>query len=95
MNRKITAIVLTGLLSSCSFVALAAEKTAAGSPAPTTSAPGSNQARGAESKEDKASKKGEEASGSNSGADAEMMEKDMDTSSGKKDGASTQQGNKP
>lgn len=66
MNRKIAAFTLASLLMPCSLFALAVEKTAAESTPSTT----------AESNEQKADKKGEEASGSNSGADSQSMEKD-------------------
>lgn len=80
MNRTITALAIASLLSTGSFFALAAGKDAV----PPTAIPGINQGQGAESNEQKADKKGEEASGSNSGADSQATEKDADSSSGSK-----------
>jgi hypothetical protein len=94
MNIHIAALTLAGLLSTFSFGALAAEKTTSGEAVPPAALPGLNQAQGSESNEDKASKKGEEASGSNSGADSETLEKDAGSSDtpttedGKKQGGS-------
>ncbi len=73
------ALGLTAFVSICPLFALAAEKTG-GSSAPPTAMPGVNQG-GSESKEDKADKKGEEASGSNSGAESHETQKDAETSS--------------
>jgi hypothetical protein len=70
MNRTIAALTFASLLMPCSLVALAAEKTAAESATPAT----------AESNDEKANKKGEEASGSSSGADSQSMEKEADSS---------------
>ncbi|MHC8290409.1 hypothetical protein ACYZUD_27080 [Pseudomonas sp. XS1P51] len=80
MNKQIVALTLAGLLSTCSLYALAAEKTTAGSAVPPAALPGLNQAQGSESNEDKANKKGEESSGSNSGADSQTLEKDSGSS---------------
>lgn len=79
MNTKIAALTLAGLLSSCSFYALAAEKTT-GSAVPPAALPGLNQGQAVESNKDKASKKGEESSGANSGADSKTLEKDSGSS---------------
>ncbi|UDI94846.1 MULTISPECIES: hypothetical protein [unclassified Pseudomonas] len=79
MNRTIAALMLGSLLSANASLAMA------GSSVPPTGIPGVNQG-GTESKEEKADKKGEEASGSNSGAEAHETEKDAQTSSGSKDG---------
>ncbi|MEO3727201.1 hypothetical protein ABHN98_21910 [Pseudomonas syringae] len=79
MNRTIAALMLGSLLSATAPLAMA------GSTVPPTGIPGVNQ-EGTESKEDKADKKGEEASGSNSGAESHETEKDAQTSSGSKDG---------
>lgn len=79
MNRTIAALMLGSLLSTTAQLAMA------GSTVPPTGIPGVNQG-GTESKEDKADKKGEEASGSNSGAESHETEKDAQTSSGSKDG---------
>ncbi len=84
MNRTIAALTIAGL-AACSLFALAAEKTTEESAVPPAALPGINQAQGYESKEDKADKKGEEAAGSNSGADSEATDKDASTSSGSKD----------
>jgi hypothetical protein len=72
-------------VSACSLFALAAEKVTEDAAMPPAALPGINPAQGTESKEDKADKKGEEAAGSNSGADPEATEKDAATSSGSKD----------
>lgn len=64
---------------------MAGENTVAESAVPPAALPGFNQPQGAESKEDKAEKKGEEAAGSNSGADSQATEKDAQTSSGSRD----------
>lgn len=79
MNRTIAALMLGSLLSATAPLSMA------GSTVPPTGIPGVNQG-GTESKEDKADKKGEEASGSNSGAETHETEKDAQTSSGSKDG---------
>ncbi|CAI8761149.1 Secreted protein [Pseudomonas sp. IT-P2] len=79
MNRTIAALMLGSLLSATAPLAMA------GSSVPPTGIPGVNQG-GTESKEDKADKKGEEASGSNSGAESHETEKDAQTSSRSKDG---------
>ncbi|MCU0088432.1 hypothetical protein N8H72_00485 [Pseudomonas koreensis] len=79
MNRTIAALMLGSLLSATAPLSMA------GSTVPPTGIPGVNQG-GTESKEDKADKKGEEASGSNSGAESHETEKDAQTSSGSKDG---------
>ncbi|MDP9712274.1 UNVERIFIED_ORG: hypothetical protein J2X80_004375 [Pseudomonas fluorescens] len=80
MNRTIAALMLGSLLSATAPLSMA------GSTVPPTGIPGVNQG-GTESKEDKADKKGEEASGSNSGAESHETDKDAQTSSGSKDGA--------
>jgi len=79
MNRTIAALMLGSLLSATAPLAMA------GSSVPPTGIPGVNQG-GTESKEDKADKKGEEASGSNSGAETHETEKDAQTSSESKNG---------
>ncbi|MHC8400232.1 hypothetical protein ACYZTX_12315 [Pseudomonas sp. MDT1-17] len=76
MNKKIAALTLASLVATCSHYAFAAETTTQESTLPPTAIPGINQAQGSESNEEKADKKGEEAAGSNSGADAETLEKD-------------------
>lgn len=79
MNISIAALLLGGFLSASAPLAVA------GSTVPPSAIPGVNQG-GTESKEEKADKKGEEASGSNSGAETHETEKDAQTSSGSKDG---------
>lgn len=79
MNRTIAALMLGSLLSATAPLSMA------GSTVPPTGIPGVNQG-GTESKEDRADKKGEEASGSNSGAESHETDKDAQTSSGSKDG---------
>ncbi|WP_192564214.1 hypothetical protein [Pseudomonas gozinkensis] len=74
MNISIAAFVLGGYLSAIAPLAIA------GSSTPPAAIPGVNQG-GTESKEEKADKKGEEASGSNSGAETHETEKDAQTSS--------------
>jgi hypothetical protein len=78
MNKTFATLTLASLLAVCSLSTLAADKSSA---VPPTAIPGVNQA-GAETKEEKADKKGEEASGGNAGADASATEKDDATSSG-------------
>ncbi|WP_137806366.1 hypothetical protein [Pseudomonas sp. G(2018)] len=85
MNRKMAALTLAGLMSSCSFFTQAAETTKQGSAVPPAAIPGLNQAQGAESNEEKADKIGEEAAGSNSGADSQALEKEAESSSNSKD----------
>lgn len=79
MNKRIAIFGLAGLLSIAPLLSLAAEKTA-GSAAPPTAMPGVNHG-GSHAKEDKADKKGEEASGSNSGAEVHETQKDAAGSS--------------
>ncbi|WP_236180738.1 MULTISPECIES: hypothetical protein [Pseudomonas] len=79
MNRITAALMLGSLLSVSAPFAMA------GSTVPPTGIPGINQG-GTEPREEKADKKGEEASGSNSGAEPHETEKDAQTSSGSKDG---------
>lgn len=74
MNRTLAVLSLAVLLSSGSFEALAADVTEQGSTAPPAAA------QRPESNQEKADKKGEEASGSNSGADSKTMEKEAATS---------------
>jgi hypothetical protein len=83
INRLILALTLA-CLSSGALHVIAAESTAV----PPSAIPGINQGQSAQSNDDKASKKGEEASGSNSGADAQTTEKDSASS----DDGSTQRG---
>lgn len=78
MNRKIVVLGLASLMSICSLHLPAAETTTKGSAVPPAAVPGINQAQGSESNEEKANKKGEEASGSNSGADSETMENESE-----------------
>ena len=75
MNKTITSLAIACLLSTFSLFTFAAEKSAAGVIQP----------QAAETNEEKANKNGEEASGSNSGADAQAIEKDAATSSDSKD----------
>lgn len=70
MNRTIAALTFASLLMPCSLFTLAAEKTATESTPQATT----------ESNDEKANKKGEEASGSSSGADAQALEKEADSS---------------
>ncbi|MVV51739.1 hypothetical protein EJA72_26360 [Pseudomonas sp. PB120] len=80
MNRTVAALALSALVATCTLAAVAADKTSE-SAVPPAALPGINQGHGSESKDDKASKKGEEAAGSNSGADSQATEKDASTSS--------------
>ena len=73
MNTTIAALMLTGLLSASPLYVQATEKTTEDATIPPSALPGLNQP---ESNEEKADKKGEEAAGSNSGADAHSMKKD-------------------
>lgn len=83
MNKTIVVLGLAGLLSTCPLLAFSADKSA-GSAAPPSGIPGINQG-GSESNTDKADKKGEESSGSNSGAENHETEKDAATSSDSQD----------
>jgi hypothetical protein len=85
INRKMLALMAAALLSTASSFALVTGKAMAGSAVPPAAIPGINQPRGDEPKDEKADKKGEEASGSNSGAESHEMEKDAATSSGSMD----------
>lgn len=75
INRMLLALTLAGL-SSYSLLVLAADSSAV----PPSAIPGINQGQSAQSHDDKANKKGEEAAGSNSGADAQTTEKDSASS---------------
>jgi hypothetical protein len=79
MNRKLTALTLASVLSMCSLSTLATEATESATIPATHPIP-------SESNEEKADKKGEEAAGSNSGADTESMKKDSGTADSKEDG---------
>ncbi|WPN44817.1 MULTISPECIES: hypothetical protein [unclassified Pseudomonas] len=81
MNRKIAALTLASLLSTGSVLALATEKNVHEHTLPPDAVPGVNKAQGPESNEEKADKKGEESSGSNSGAESHETEKDAASSS--------------
>ena len=88
MNTTLAALMFTGLLSASPLCVLATEKTTEDATIPP-SAPALNQ--GAESNEEKADKKGEEASGSNSGADTHSITKDAES----QDDGANQRGSKP
>lgn len=92
MNKKIAAFALAGLLSTCSLHAMAAETTKQGSALPPAAIPGINQSPRAESKEEKSSKKGEEAAGSNSGTDSQTMKKESEDSDSSKDSGEKREG---
>ncbi|KQZ78625.1 MULTISPECIES: hypothetical protein [unclassified Pseudomonas] len=85
MKRKAAVFLLASLMSTSSLFAFAAYETATDPAVPPAALPGLNQGKAAQSNEDKADKKGEEASGSNSGADTSAAEKDAATSSGSPD----------
>lgn len=85
MNKKIAALVFGSVLVTGSLFAVAAEKTSGESAVPPTVIPGINQSDSSKADDDKASKKGEEASGSNSGAEAQAMDKETDSSDNSKD----------
>jgi hypothetical protein len=78
MKRKAAVLLLASLMSTGSLCAFAAYETATDPDIPPAAVPGLNQGQASESKADK---KGEEASGSNSGADPREAEKDAATSS--------------
>lgn len=78
MNRLMTTLAFTGLLSTCPLYATA------GDTDPKTALPVDNSAQPAESNEEKANKKGEEASGANAGAETESLKKEAATSTGEK-----------
>ncbi|WP_277963424.1 hypothetical protein [Pseudomonas sp. RIT-To-2] len=90
MNRLMTAHALAGLLLvSPLFAVAAADETQTQTPAPATALPGMNQPPSADAdKANRANKKGEEASGNNSGAETQQTIKDSKTSS-KSTGKST------
>lgn len=90
INRKMAALTLAGLMSSCSLFALAGETTKQGSAVPPAAIPGLNQPQGAESNEEKADKIGEEAAGSNSGADSQALEKGAQSSNNSKEDGENQ-----
>lgn len=79
MNVKISALLLSGLLATCSLYAIAAEDKD-----PKTALPVDNTAQPKESNHEKANKSGEEASGGNAGADTETLKKEAATSKGEK-----------
>ncbi|MCU1759697.1 hypothetical protein NTD84_08175 [Pseudomonas sp. 14P_8.1_Bac3] len=79
MNTKIAALTLAGLVSYSSVCALAADP-ATDMAAPPAALPGLNQGQGSESKQEKASKKGEESSGANAGSDSKTLQKDSGAS---------------
>jgi hypothetical protein len=96
MNRKIAALTLASLLSCGALPALAAQTSTQASALPPAAMPGINQGQESRSKEDKANKKGEEASGSNSGTDPQTMEEESaatKNSKGSKDHIKKQGGN--
>ena len=74
MKRTIAALAVVTMLSTGSLAVLAADTSTRESVVPPAAIPGLNQ--GTESNHEKASKKGEEASGSNSGVDAQTHEKE-------------------
>ncbi|MGE8154741.1 hypothetical protein ACQKP5_26290 [Pseudomonas vancouverensis] len=84
MIRQTTALLLAGLLTAGSPFVRAGERLMADSAVPPAALPGINQA---ESNKDKASKKGEEASGSNSGAESGANVKDADSKSSTTNGS--------
>ena len=86
MKRITTALTFASFLSTCPLVALATEATEAATIPGTHPIP-------SESNEEKANKKGEEAAGSNSGADSQSMKKDSGSPDTKDDGT-TQGGSK-
>jgi hypothetical protein len=90
MNKSIVTMTLASLLLTGSLSSQAAEKSGTVE-APAVS-PGANQANSSESNDEKANKKGEEASGSNSGAEPKETQKDAATSSDSED---IQQDSKP
>jgi len=90
MNKSIVTMTLASLLLTGSLSSQAAEKSGTVE-APAVS-PGANQANSSESNDEKANKKGEEASGSNSGAETKETQKDAATSSDSED---IQQDSKP
>ncbi|QKZ05431.1 MULTISPECIES: hypothetical protein [Pseudomonas] len=81
MNRFLTAHALAGLLLASPLLAVAAADETQ-TPAPATALPGMNQPPSADAdKANRANKKGEEASGNNSGAETQQTVKDAKTSS--------------
>jgi len=86
MNKSIATLTLASMLLTGSLF------TQISSAATPTASSGTNQAQSSESNEEKANKKGEEASGSNSGAEPQETQKDAATSSDSED---IQQDSKP
>lgn len=82
MNRITSALALAGLFAVCSLNAFATEDKN-----PQTALPVDGHAQPAESNAEKANKRGEEASGSNSGADADALIKEKEAHSGEKKSA--------
>lgn len=74
VSKRIVALTLAGLLSSCPLFAIAAEKGVQGSAAPPSAIPGLNQG-GSESKVDKREKNDQQPSKSSSGTNQEPSEK--------------------
>jgi hypothetical protein len=87
MNRTFAVLTLAGLLSSFSFTVCAGERPVEETTLPPHAVPGINQPNVVESHKDKADKKGEEASGSNSGAASEHLQKEVDSTIDSKQGA--------
>ena len=85
MNNKIAALSFAGVLLVGPLCTLAAEKTTAGAAVPPNALPGVNHPQSSRANDEKANKKGEEASGSNSGAQSHETEKDAASSSDSKD----------
>jgi len=79
MNKITGALAIAGLFSVCSLNALATEDKN-----PQTALPVDSHAQPAESNAEKANKRGEEASGSNSGADADALIKEKEAHSAEK-----------
>ncbi len=85
MNKKIAALSLASLLVAGPVYVLASEQNTAESAAPPTAIPGVNQSKSSKANDEKASKKGEESSGGNAGAQSHETAKDAATSSDSKD----------
>jgi hypothetical protein len=79
MNRTLAVLTLAGLMSSVSPMVCATERPVEETTLPPHAVPGINQPNVVESHKEKADKKGEEAAGSNAGAEAGEMHKEADS----------------
>jgi hypothetical protein len=81
MNRTIAVLAFASLLSTLSISAFATQRPVEETTLPPNEVPGINQSNVPESNAEKANKKGEEAAGSNSGAESGSLKKEADATS--------------